>query len=139
LTPGTEFGEQLPHDVHQGQRCVYLRLSDFLISCVTQLTSRKAATYSFVFSSNQVLCSRIVRFIVTGHDGILPVHGDLPAPIVPHNGEIQQPTPAPLDRGQAAPSKYIQVVAYVSAPVACPTEQSGAVPGAYSRIALDGT
>ena len=70
---------------------MYLRLGDFLVSCVTQLTSRKAGAYSFGFLSDQVLCSRIVRFIVTGHDGILPVDGALPAPIVPHNGEIQQP------------------------------------------------
>jgi hypothetical protein len=70
---------------------VYLRLGDFLVSCVAQLISRKAVTYSLVFSSDQVLCSRIVRFIVTGHDGILPVYGALPAPIVPHNSETQQP------------------------------------------------
>ena len=80
---------------------MYLCLGDFLISCVAQLTSRNAGTYPLGFSSDQVLCSRIVRFILTGHDGILPVDGDLPTPIVPHNSEIQQPTcPAPLDREQ---------------------------------------
>jgi hypothetical protein len=48
-----------------------LRLGDFLVSCVAQLTSRVAGTISLVFSSDQVLCARIVRFILTGHDGVL--------------------------------------------------------------------
>ena len=33
-----------------------------------------------------------MRFILTGHDGILQVDGDLPAPIVPHSSEIHEPT-----------------------------------------------
>ena len=77
LAPGNEFSGQLPHGVRQGQRRVYLRLGDFLVSCVAQLTSRNSGTYSLGFSSDQVLCSRIVRLILTGHDGILPVDGDL--------------------------------------------------------------
>jgi hypothetical protein len=90
---------------------VYLRLGDFLVSCVAQLISRKAMTYSLVFSSDQVLCSRIGRFILTGHDGILPVDAALLAPIVPHNGEIQQPTcPAPLDREQDRTELAVPVV-----------------------------
>jgi hypothetical protein len=76
---------------------VYLRLGDFLVTRVAQLAAGKAATCSFVFPSDQVLCSRIVRFV--GHDGILPVEGDLPAPIVPHNSEMQQPTRPALRNG----------------------------------------
>lgn len=84
MAPGSEFGEQFPHDIHQGQRRVYLRSGDFLGTRFAQVTSRKAGTSMLGFWSGQVLCSRIVRFIVIGHDGILPVDGALPAPIVPH-------------------------------------------------------
>jgi hypothetical protein len=79
---------------------------------------------------------------VTGHEGILPVDGALLAPIVPHISEIQQATrPALLDRG-AGPHQagaFRWSVSYLSEPVACPTEESGAVPDGYSRITLDGT
>ena len=71
---------------------MYLRLGDFLVSCVAQPISGNPGTYSLGFPSDQVLSSRIVRLIFTGHDGVLPVDGDLPAPIVPHNSEMRQST-----------------------------------------------
>jgi hypothetical protein len=58
-----------------------------------------------------------LRFIVTGHDGILSVDGALLALIVPHNREIQQPAGGNL-------AKFEQVV--VTAATLMPHSCSGA-------------
>jgi hypothetical protein len=105
---------------------MYLRLGDFLGSCVPQLVSRKATTHSLVFPSDQVRCSRIVRFIVTGHDGTLPVDGALLAAIVPHSEIYSNPrAPHCWTWSTTASWRCIQMASYVSVPVACPTEKSG--------------
>jgi hypothetical protein len=89
---------------------VYLRSGDFLVSCLAQLTSRKARTYMLGFSSDQVLCSRIVRFIVIGHDGILSVDGALPAPIVPHTVRYSNPRARAIGTRMRTRSTYRDTV-----------------------------